>query len=441
MQHQARTTRSKLMWHLIVPLTFLTFLNSLDRVNVSFAALQMNGQLHLTPERYGFGVGLFFLGYLAFQFPHTFLLQRAGARRWIFATVLLWGSVATCMSFMQTAVQFYVLRVLLGMAESGFAPGIVFLMSQWVPNRFRASAIAGTMLAVPISVVLGGPLSGWLMTTNFRLGLPGWRFMFLVEGLATVLIAMLTPLYFVDEPGRAAWLAPEEKHWLLGELEGDRASRAPLSAASPAPRAFFDGRIWAAAGVYFSLMAAAYGIMFWLPQVVKQMSGRNDFEVSVVSALPWAGLGAGMFFNARHSDHTQERYWHIGVPAVLAACSFASGVSVGSTWVALVCLVLGSAGLGAAQGAFWALPTSFLERGVAARSITLIMLIGNTAGLLAPPAIGWIRTRTGSFGLSVCALAALLVAGALLLVVVRRLDPLRSDDRSARPQVLPGLPG
>ena len=138
MQHQARTTRSKLMWHLIVPLTFLTFLNSLDRVNVSFAALQMNGQLHLTPERYGFGVGLFFLGYLAFQFPHTFLLQRAGARRWIFATVLLWGSVATCMAFMQTAVQFYVLRVLLGMAESGFAPGIVFLMSQWVPNRFRA---------------------------------------------------------------------------------------------------------------------------------------------------------------------------------------------------------------------------------------------------------------------------------------------------------------
>jgi MFS transporter, ACS family, tartrate transporter len=441
MQHRAGTTRSKLMRHLIVPLTILTFLNSLDRVNVSFAALQMNGALHLTPERYGFGVGLFFLGYLAFQFPHTFLLQRVGARRWILATVLAWGSVATCMAFMRTATHFYVLRILLGIAESGFAPGIVFLMSQWVPNRFRASAIAGTMLAVPISVVFGGPLSGWLMTTNVRFAMPGWRFMFLVEGLGTVLIATLTPLYFVDEPAQARWLAPEETDWLLGELESDRAGRASPPAVSPPPRPFLDGRVWATAGVYFSLMAAAYGIMFWLPQVIKQMSGRNDFEVSVASALPWAGLGAGMLFNSRHSDHTQERYWHIGVPAMVAACCFASGVGVGSIWVALLCLVVGSAGLGAAQGAFWALPTSFLERGVAARSITLIMLIGNTAGLLAPPAIGWIRTRTGSFGLSVCTLAVLLVTGVLLLVVARRLDPLRGDDRAARHQALPGLPG
>jgi ACS family tartrate transporter-like MFS transporter len=441
MQDRARTTGSKLMRHLIVPLTFLTFLNSLDRVNVSFAALQMNAELHLTPERYGFGVGLFFAGYLAFQFPHTFLLQRVGARRWIFATVLLWGGVATCMALIRTATHFYLLRILLGVAESGFAPGIVFLMSQWVPNRFRASAIAGTMLAVPISVVFGGPLSGWLMTHNFHFTLPGWRFMFLVEGLATVLVAILTPLYFVDEPGQARWLAPEEMDWLTRELECDRASRAESSAVSRPRRSLFDGRIWAAAGVYFSLMAAAYGIMFWLPQVVKQMSGRPDFEVTVVSALPWAGLGAGMFFNSRHSDHTQERYWHIGVPAMVAACSFASGVSVGSTWAALLCLVVGSAGLGGAQGAFWALPTTFLERGIAARSITLIMLIGNTAGLLAPPAIGWIRTRTGSFGLSVCALAVLLVAGSMLLMAVRRLDPLRADARAARHQALPGLPG
>jgi ACS family tartrate transporter-like MFS transporter len=426
MQDPTRTTRRKLALHLIAPLTLLTLLNSLDRVNVSFAALQMNAQLGLTPERYGFGVGLFFFGYLLFQFPHTFLLRRFGARRWIFGAVVLWGGVAFAMGFMRNAAHFYALRVLLGVAESGFAPGIVFMMSQWVPKRLRASAIAGTMLAVPISVILGGPLSGWLMTANLRLSLPGWRFMFLVEGSLTVVIGLFAPLMFVDEPRKAAWLSHQERTWLLAELEHDRARAFASAADAPASHGLFGARaarVWAAAGVYFTLMAAAYGIMFWLPQVIKQVSGKGDFEASALSALPWVGLGAGLLANAWHSDRTQERYWHIGLPAILAACSFAFGTKAGG-WVPLLCLVIGGFGLGGAQGAFWALPTSFLEPPAAVRGITLISLIGNFAGLLTPSAIGWIRARTGSFGAPVDALAAVLAVGSLLLVPIRRLDPL-----------------
>ena len=438
MQDLTRTTSRKLALHLIAPLTLLTLLSSLDRVNVSFAALQMNAQLGLTPERYGFGVGLFFFGYLLFQFPHTFLLRRFGARRWVFGAVVSWGGVALAMALMRNAGHFYALRVLLGVAESGFAPGIVIMMSQWVPERLRASAIAGTMLAVPISVILGGPLSGWLMTANFRFSLPGWRFMFLVEGCLTVLVGLVAPLMFRDEPGKAAWLSHEEKNWLLAELDRDRARGLASAAASSAPHEIFGARparVWAAAGVYFTLMAAAYGIMFWLPQVIKQISGKGDFESSALSALPWIGLGAGLLSNAWHSDRTQERYWHIGLPAILAACSFAFGTKVGGGWVPLLCLVLGGFGLGGAQGAFWALPTSFLEPAAAVRGITLINLIGNFAGLLTPSAIGWIRARTGSFQAPVDALATVLAIGSILLVPIRRLDPLGAASQRRSPAI------
>ena len=424
MDEAAHRIRNKLLLRLIAPLTFLTFLNSLDRVNVSFAALQMNPQLGLTPEKYGFGVGLFFVGYLAFQFPHTAWLRRVGARRWIFLTVLSWGVIASAMAFIQDELHFYVLRVLLGFAEAGFAPGIVFIMSQWVPRRFRASAIAGSMLAIPISIVFGGPLSGWLMTFDVA-GMPGWRFMFLVEGGITLLVALATPLYFTDNPGQVRWLAASEHAWLAEELERDRLAN-EREAAGASAVSFRDvlgsGRVWAAAGVWFSLMCGAYGIIYWLPQVIKQISGRSDFQVTLLSALPWAALGAGMLVNAWHSDKTQERYWHVGLPSLLAAAGLALGANLSSPPLALLFLCAGAFGLGSAQGAFWAIPTSFLSRAVAGSGITLINLLGSSGGLVAPPAIGWLRARAGSFGLSVYALAVVLVLGAALLIVIRRYE-------------------
>jgi ACS family tartrate transporter-like MFS transporter len=428
--------RKKILWRLVAPLTFLTFLNSLDRVNISFAALQMNAELGLSPERYGFGVGLFFFGYLACQFPHTALLQRIGARRWIFAATLGWAIAATCMAFIQNAGQLYAVRIVLGVAESGFAPGIVYIMSQWMPKRFRAFTIAGSMLAIPISVVLGGPLSGWLMGAHTRWpSMPGWRFMFLVEGLVTLLVALLTPFFFVDRLTFAHWLEEDEKAWLQVTLARERIDSEARTRPPSLLELLRSPKLWAMAGVWFSLMAGAYGIIYWLPQVIKQLSGLNDLSVSVLSALPWLSLGAGMILNALHSDHTQERLAHIGVPALLAAAGLFAAASVGSSGLALACLVVGSFGLGAAQGAFWTLPSVVLEGPPTARGITLINLIGSSGGLIAPPVIGLIRARTGSFTLAVATLAALLCMGAGLLLWLRLhtvSEPRRNVARSTR---------
>jgi ACS family tartrate transporter-like MFS transporter len=416
----ARALKTRMTLRLVAPLTFLTFLNSLDRVNVSFAALQMNAALGLDPQMYGFGVGLFFFAYLTFQFPHTALLQRIGARRWIFAAVLFWGTVATAMAFIQNAAQFYALRFLLGVAESGFAPGMIYYMSQWMPRRFRAWAVAGTMLAIPVSIVFGGPLSGWLMTRDNPLGMPGWRFMFLIEGLPTIVAAFVALRYFVDRPEQARWLDGVQKGWLLRELERDRAEVEANRAPSDVRQLLRSGRVWAAAGVWFSLMSGAYGIIFWLPQMIKQLSNAGDLEVGVLSALPWVGVGSGMLINAWHSDKTQERYAHIGVPALLAAAAFVLGSNLPAGGLALACLVVGGFGLGSAQGAFWALPTSFLGGGSGAVGITLINILGSSGGLVTPPAIGWIRAQTGSFAAAVYAISGMLVVGALLLIVIRR---------------------
>jgi ACS family tartrate transporter-like MFS transporter len=412
--------RRKITVRLVAPLTFLTFLNSLDRVNVSFAALQMNADLGLDPKMYGFGVGIAFFSYILFQFPHTHVLRKIGARKWIFAAVLIWGIVATSMAFMQSATQFYALRFLLGAVESGFVPGIIYYISQWMPRRFRAWAIAGSMLAIPISVIFGGPLSGWLMTLDNAVGLAGWRFMFLIEGGLTVLAAFAARYVFVDRPDHAAWLDDEERMWLLAELAHDE-SNTPISDASAGfSQLIRSVPVWASAGVWFGLLAGAYGILYWLPQIIQHMSGAGELEVSILSSLPWIGLGAGMLVNAWHCDKFQERYWHIGGPALVAALCLSLGTSVGSDWLAFACLIIGTIGLGSAQGAFWALPTSFLGGDNSRNGITLINVVGTSAGFVIPPLIGWLRMQTGAFSTTAHALALILVIAAALLIVIRR---------------------
>ena len=416
----ANQIRQKITLRLVAPIMALTFLNSLDRVNVSFAALQMNADLGLDAQMYGFGIGLLFFSYLLFQFPHTYLLRRIGARRWIFAAVLSWGCIATAMTFMQNATQFYALRFLLGIAESGFAPGIIYYISQWMPRRFRAWAIAGSMLAIPISIIFGGPLSGWLMTMSNSFDISGWRWMFLVEGGLTILAAFAALRIFVDTPVEANWLDSGQKQWLLAELERDKSHTPAGNPEAGIGHLLRNVNVWASAGVWFSLMSGAYGIMYWLPQIIKQLSDAGDFKVSILSALPWIGLGAGMLINAWHSDKTQERYWHIGLPSLIAATGLILGISVSSDWLALCCLVIGAIGLGSAQGAFWALPTSFLSGTHAGNGITLINMLGTSGGLITPPVIGWVRVTTGAFTTAVYLLAGLLMGAAALLMVIYR---------------------
>ncbi len=412
---------NKVRWRVLAPIVLLIVLSSLDRVNISFAALQMNADIDLTPQAYGFAVGMFFVGYLLFQFPSTWLLTKIGARRWIAGCVVLWGIVATAMAFVRNAEELYLLRFLLGCAESGFAPGLVYYCSGWLPARYRANTIALTMLAVPISVIIGGPLCGWLMGVDNPLQMPGWRWMLLLEGAATVCMGCIAYFLFVDKPQDAHWLSEAEKAWIATELAREQQqSRAPRT--SPLGAVIADGRAWLAAGVWCTTLIGANGMIFWLPQVIKEMSTLGSFAIGMLSAAPWVGVGLGMLVNSWHSDRTQERYWHVGLALVLAMVALFLASSALHGGVALLLLVLGGFGLGSAQGVFWSIPTSFLHRSAAAAGITLINLVGNLGSLAGPYTIGVIRAHSTSFSAPVWFVAAVMGVGAVLLAALRARD-------------------
>jgi ACS family tartrate transporter-like MFS transporter len=402
----------------VAPLTFGIILSSLDRVNVSFAALHMNADIGLDPKAYGFGVGIFFVGYLLFQLPSAEVLKRIGPTRWIAASVVGWGAMATAMAFIQTPTHFYILRFLLGVFESGFAPGVVWFVSQWLPQQYRARAVAGTLLAIPISVVIGGPLCGGLMSLDLA-WITSWRLMFAVEGAVTVLAGLAALAWFVDRPGDARWLTASEKQSVEAALAADQVVKdAPNATLRDA---LHDPILWLAAGVWFVLITGANAIIFWLPIAIKALGVSNPFEVGVLSALPWLAIGVGMVLNARHSDHTGERYRHLALPMLLAAAALLFAATLMSNGVvALIALMIGGLGLGGAQSVFWAIPTRY----IGARNpgaIAAINLCGNLSSSVMPIAIGWIVATTGSVAVPVYVLAALLVAGALLVAPIRRL--------------------
>lgn len=406
------------MARIVAPLTMLIVLSSLDRVNVSFAALHMNADLGLDPKAYGFGVGIFFVGYLLFQLPSAAVLKRIGARRWIAGSVIGWGMVAAAMSAIHTPLQFYLARFLLGLFESGFAPGVVWYVSQWLPQRYRARAIAGTLLAIPLSVIIGGPLCGALMKLDVG-GFASWRLMFLVEGGLTVLAGLAALVLFVDRPAEARWLSADKRAQLEAELAEDRAATGRTS--ENLRQALGDPLLWLAAAVWFVLITGANAIIFWLPLAIKSLGIADPFRVGVLSALPWVAIGAGMIVNAWRSDRTGERFGHLGWPMAFAALALlAAAALLGNGLFALAALVVGSFGLGAAQAVFWAIPTRF----IGARNpgaIAAINLCGNVSSTVAPILIGWAVARTGSVAVPVYALAALLLLGALLVLPIRRL--------------------
>lgn len=408
----------KVSLRVVYVLSLLIILSSIDRVNVSFAALQMNADLGLSPQAYGFGVGIFFFAYLLFQLPSSALLKYIGARRWIFLSVTTWGAFATMMAFIHDATHFYVLRFLIGFAESGFAPGVVWYVSQWLPQAYRGRAIGATLLAIPISVIIGGPLSGALLTIE-ALNWPGWRWMFLVEGAIAFFLGIAALGWFCDGPSHAKWLTPGEKAWIDEALARDHGGRAktggePLSVLIRKPL------LWVCAGLWFVLITGANGIIFWLPSAIQSLGDHSDFEIGVLSALPWVAIGAGMILNARHSDLHQERYWHIGLASLLAAAGIGAAALVQGGPLALILLMLGGLGLGGAQGVFWTIPTRFIGSR-APQGIALINLFGNLSGVVAPIAIGWMIQRSGTVVAPALFLAALLLIGAMLLVPLKRL--------------------
>jgi len=416
----------KIRLRLLCPLLALLFLSTVDRANVSFAALQMNADLGLTAETYGFGVSIFFVGYILIQWPSLWLLQRMGMRRWVFGCAGIWGLAAVGLAFVQSAESFYALRLLLGIAEGGFAPGVMFYLAQWIPTRYRAGAISTFMLAVPVSSICGGPLAGWLMSADNPIGWPGWRWMMLIEGTPTIVLALVSQWVLPNRPRDAPWLSAEEQRWIEDEIANEQESQ---SAGSAGTFPLWNRRLWIASACWFGLMAGASGMLYWLPQIIRHLSQQStDLEIGFITALPWIAVAMGMKLNAWHSDRSQERHWHVGLGALAAAIFIAMTPAFGTGALALTTLLLAGLAMGAAQGTFWTLPPTFLRPAVLATGFALINMCGNLAGLVIPTFVGWVRQRSGSFDGPIFALAALSLLAAVAVALLRR-DP---QDRTAR---------
>ncbi len=406
------------VWRLLLPIAILTFINSIDRMNVSFAAQQMSRDVGLSPVAFGNGVSAFFVAYLLFQYPHAMLLRRMGIRLWLLLSMAVWGIAGVMMSRVQDPWDFTVARFVLGMAEAGFAPGMTWYISQWTPRATRARAMAIALSAVPISLVVGGPLCGWLLGMGNPLGLAEWRWMFLVSAVPNFLFALLAAAYFVDRPRQARWLAAGEGERLEQQIAAEAASGRP--SALPLAQALRDVRIWLCAAVWFLVMTGSYALVYWLPQIVRQLSIANtEFMIGTLSALPQAGLVAGLFLNARHSDRHGERLWHTATGALLGGVALLAAVNLPVGPGVLAMLVVAGFGMGAAQGVFWTVPAALGigEGDVPIGVIAAVSMAGTAGGIVGPRLMGGLVERFGSHSPAIVILACFLLLAAVVLAL------------------------
>lgn len=410
---------AKLLLWLIVPIAVITFVNSIDRVNVSYAGSAMSAELALTQEQFGQGVSMFFLAYLLFQYPHVKLLKLWGIRRWLPASMAVWAISGFWMAHVQSAAEFYAARFLLGMAEAGFAPGMTWLISQWVPPSLRARALAGALVAVPLSMVLGGPLCGWLLGIDNTLDMASWRYMFLVIAVPNVLLAIAAGFYFVDTPEKARWLNDDERGWLARQFEQQEQTTRP----EPTFREIAgDPWLWRCCLAWLLVMTGSYALVFWLPQLVRELDiGGSEFMIGTLSALPMLGLAVGLIANGRHSDRSGERLWHVGIPSALAGVAMVVAALLPPGWAVLGLLTLAGLGVGAAQGVFWAIPSTVRLGGdeVPVGAIALISMFGTAGGIVGPWLMGVLLQATGDFSAAIGVLALLLVIVLFVIVIDR----------------------
>lgn len=383
-------------------LCLLYFVNYLDRVNIGFAGPNgMNEELELTATVFGFASGIFFLGYLVLEVPSNLALHRFGARKWLARIMISWGVVATAMAFVPNATTLVVLRFLLGVAEAGFFPGIILYLTYWFPAAQRAKAVALFMAAVPVSSAIGATVSSVLISSGEGVfGLSGWRFMFVVEGVPAMLLAVATWFYLTDRPDQAKWLEPEERRWLTERLEAER-RETEASHHWPLRKALTHPRIIALAFVYFGIAYGLYALGFFLPTIIagfEQQYGTEmtTVESGLVTAVPYVVGAVAMVIWAAHGDRTRERVWHVALPMLLGGVSIPIALYMGNPYSAMVAVTICAVGVCAALPTFWALPSNFLSGAAAAGGIALINSLGNISGFAAPYITGALRDVTGS---------------------------------------------
>ncbi|MBV8113828.1 MAG: MFS transporter [Silvibacterium sp.] len=410
-------TYRKVTWR-IIPFLFLCYIFAyIDRVNVGFAKLQMQQDLKISDAVYGAGAGIFFLGYFFFEVPCNMALQKIGAKYWLGPIMIVWGIVSACTMLVKTEGQFYLVRFLLGVVESGFFPGVILYLTFWYTEKHRAKMVAAFMTAIPLSGVLGGPVSGWLLERMSSVGgLRGWQWLYLVEAAPSIIAGLLTMLWLADNPGKAHWLTPQEKAVLLAHLESEH-SRKKSAAHSrhTLAGAFRSWRVWTLCFVYFGFVMGNYGISFWLPQIIKDSITKDAFRIGLLTMIPWGVAAIAMVLVGHHSDSTGERCWHVTLAGVAGAIAFAVSAIPGISGVtALIALTVATAGLASAFSTFWALPTAFVCGAAASAGIAWINSVGNLGGYLSPLVVGKIRDATHSMTPALLLLSFCCVGSALL---------------------------
>ncbi|HCN77736.1 MAG TPA: MFS transporter [Verrucomicrobiales bacterium] len=425
----AARVRSRVMWRLMPYLVVLYVIAYLDRVNVSYAALEMTADLGFSAETYGLGAGIFFVGYFLLEVPGAVFAQRWGVRRLVCRIMVSWGVLAMLMGFIQNAAQFYWLRFLIGAAEAGFFPAMIVYLGQWFRAVDRGKAVAWFMSAISLAMVIGGPVSGALLKLDW-LGLEGWRWLFILEGLPAVVLGVSVLFFLTEKPQDAKWLPEDEKAWLVAELDRERLAREAMQARKPTVwQALHDPRVLLFSAAYFFGLIASNGLGYWLPTMIQSLSGFSNLTVALLVSLPYslgviAKIAAGW-----SSDRMRERRWHTAGLLLLGGAGLGSLVLwQGHLGIALACLCIAVTGLTGYTPSFWAYATSFLAGTANAAAIGLINSIGNLGSFAGPYAMGWLKERTTGYTAGVLVLAASCVVTALLVLVARRFE--RQDGKS-----------
>jgi D-galactonate transporter len=420
------STLAKVTKRLVPFLIICYFVAYLDRVNVGFAALTMNQDLGLSQTAFGFGAGIFFIAYFIFEVPSNLLLERFGARKWIARIMLSWGILSGLMAFIPDIARatglgnensFYLIRVLLGAAEAGFFPGIIFYLTLWFPSEYRARIVGYFMAAIPLSTVIGAPISGLLLNLHGGLGLAGWQWLFIIEAVPAIILAGVVFFYLTDRPADAAWLAADERKWLAERLTLEQKQREAVHEYTVA-QALVNPRVIGLSLVYFGAVATNYGLGFFLPQIVKAF-GLTTFMTTVVAAAPYAVGLVAMVWWGRRSDRVAERRFHTAFPLFVAAAGIAVSTALDDPTLKMLSFCVAGFGIFACLPVFWTLPTAFLSGAAAAAGIAVINSIGNLAGFAGPFAMGWIKDHTGSYaggllllsGLGIIAMGTVLTLG------------------------------
>lgn len=404
----------KVAWRL-VPFLCLCYLAAyLDRVNVGFAKLQMLSDLSFSNTVYGLGAGIFFLGYVIFEVPSNILLHKVGAKLWIARIMISWGVIGAAMAMVKTPTQFYLLRFLLGVAEAGFIPGVLLYLTYWFPAAWRGRIIALFLAAIPMSNIIGGPLSGWILK-NFGgvAGLAGWQWLFIVETVPSIVLGIAILMFLDDRVEDARWLSDEEKRVIQENISHEASQSTHVSVMD----ALKSTRVWMLGVAYFCIASSIYIASFWMPTLIKQLGVSDPLEIGWLTTIPYSVAIVAMVLTNISADRSRERRWHTVIPCLLTAIGLALCATPNyGLVVAMMALTLAAAGASSAQASFWSLPSTFMTGAAAAAGIALVNSLGNIAGMASTALVGWLTDLTGSPSSSLYLFAGLLVVGALLVL-------------------------